>query len=138
MPSSRNTHTLRGLTLVFSVVAAIGWGSIGVVEAVGPESSSGGDESSHFDEGLTLVEKGEYEEALAKFEAAARDLRDAVGADHAEMAQVRDWWSELGAGHELFSTGDVPGGPSTQPAEATLDGADGADTGVVNIVEDET
>ena len=102
MPSSHSTLTLHGLTLIFSVVALIGWGSIAVVEAAGPESSSGGDESSHFDEGLTLVEKGDYEEALAKFEAAAEENAD----DPDVLNMLAFTQRKLGRLDEAFKTYD--------------------------------
>lgn len=76
MRTSRPARTLRRLSMTLILMAAIGGGTFAVVHAGGSDSSSDGDAASLFDEGVTLVEKGDYEEALARFEAASEETTD--------------------------------------------------------------
>jgi pilus assembly protein FimV len=74
---------------------------------------------------LKLVEVFYASKDTGKFEDAAQELRDAVGAESPMMSQVQEWWSELGVGHSLFA-----GGPAGMRTVADDDVFDVASTSI--------
>jgi tetratricopeptide (TPR) repeat protein len=75
--AARSTHTSRG-PIPRGLVALSLLAALAALQAAGsdPKPESGGAEPSAYDEGLALVETGDFAEARARFEAAAEATPD--------------------------------------------------------------